>query len=40
MKKTLSAQTVQHLTDAAEGIGDEEIAAALRRLAKTGARGL
>lgn len=34
----LSAMTVQHLTDAAAGIEDAELAAALRRLAKAGTR--
>jgi len=34
----LSATTVRHLTDAAAGIEDAELAAALRRLAKVGTR--
>lgn len=34
----LSSRAAQHLMDAAAGIEDEEIAAALRRLARAGAR--
>lgn len=37
-KHRLSAKTVQHLMEAAAGIEDEQIASALRRLAKAGAR--
>ena len=36
-KNRLSARTVQHLIEAAAGIQDAKIAAALRRLAKAGA---
>jgi len=38
-KHKLSARTRQHLIEVAAGINDQEVAAALRRLAKAGAAG-